>query len=43
MFTVVCAWCGKVIKEALHQDAEADPLVSHGLCPECRRVHFSKK
>ena len=26
----ICAWCGKHLK-----GDPADPLVSHGICPEC--------
>lgn len=29
--TVVCAWCGKVLVRGNSQ------LVSHGICPECKR------
>jgi hypothetical protein len=32
---VVCAWCGKVLKEgALADDMELN-LVSHGICTDC--------
>lgn len=38
----VCAWCGK---PETPEDAEAlrdDPRItrSHGICPDCRAVHF---
>ena len=30
---IVCAWCGKVIKETDTDDKNEE--VSHGICPDC--------
>ena len=32
----VCAWCG----ERLDQSTAATELVTHGVCPGCRRIAF---
>ena len=37
MMTVVCAWCGIVLRE--HESVAKD-LISHGICPDCEeKVH----
>jgi len=36
---VMCAWCGKVLR----RDPDLGrPVVSHGICLECRQKHFPK-
>ena len=32
---IVCAWCGKIIKEGT---GEPDENVSHGICTKCAKV-----
>jgi predicted amidophosphoribosyltransferase len=45
IFRTQCAWCGRILKEEpcsesmaqLAVNPETNVLISHGICPDCRR------
>lgn len=43
---VVCAWCKKELRREpvwVDDPATPDPMISHGICPECSAKQFPVK
>ena len=43
---VKCGWCGKELRREtvwVNDPNEPDPMISHGICPECAAAQFPVK